>query len=265
MRVPAACCGVVGLKTTYGLISLDGVIPVEPEHLDTVGPLGKDIEHTVMGMDLLEEGFMQKYEAAKAARPTGSTIRVGRLTLDGTDPKIDEAVDEALTRAGFQVVLLGAEFKKKWVLATNDGNTLAAAGTWMSQKDYRFNFDVSNRSKTVILVGQLSYLGGYDKAAARQAEWQKTLRGMFQKVDFIALPTMQATPPRMLRLKGGLLENEVLKLQNTAAVNLAGNPALAVPIPLHHRLVRLTSLELVGPRHSEAELLNAKAASSRKP
>src|SRR6187200_1840483 len=57
VRVPAACCGVVGLKTTHGLISLDGIVPSEPEHLDTVGPLAKDIAHTVLGMDLLQNGF----------------------------------------------------------------------------------------------------------------------------------------------------------------------------------------------------------------
>ena len=52
VRVPAACCGVVGLKTTFGLIALKGVYPVEPAHLDTVGPMGKDIAQTVKGMDL---------------------------------------------------------------------------------------------------------------------------------------------------------------------------------------------------------------------
>ena len=68
-RVPAACCGVVGLKTTYGLIPIEGVYPVEPEHLDTVGPMGKDIAHTVQGMELLQNGFGAKYAAAKAAKP----------------------------------------------------------------------------------------------------------------------------------------------------------------------------------------------------
>src|SRR6185295_9962505 len=43
IRVPSACCGIVGLKTTHGLIPIDGVYPLEPEHLDTVGPMGKDI------------------------------------------------------------------------------------------------------------------------------------------------------------------------------------------------------------------------------
>ena len=81
IRVPAACCGVVGLKTTYGLIPLEGVYPVEPEHLDTVGPMGKDIDYTVQGMELLQDGFAAKYAAAKAAKPTARSIRVGRLKL----------------------------------------------------------------------------------------------------------------------------------------------------------------------------------------
>ena len=46
-------------------------------------------------------------------------------------------------------------------------------------------------------------------------------------------------------------------MQNTVAVNLAGNPALAIPIPVHDRNVPVTSLQLVGPRLSEAALLNA--------
>jgi amidase len=47
IRVPAACCGVVGLKTTFGLISTKGVFPIEPRHLDTVGTIGKDVAHVV--------------------------------------------------------------------------------------------------------------------------------------------------------------------------------------------------------------------------
>ena len=64
IRVPAAWCGVVGLKTTHGLVPIDGVFPIEPEHLDTVGPMGKDIAHTVQGMDLLQDGFAALYAAA---------------------------------------------------------------------------------------------------------------------------------------------------------------------------------------------------------
>jgi Asp-tRNA(Asn)/Glu-tRNA(Gln) amidotransferase A subunit family amidase len=49
----------------------------------------------------------------------------------------------------------------------------------------------------------------------------------------------------------------MLNLQNTVAVNFGGNPALAMPIPLDNNSLPAISLQLVGPRLSEAELLNA--------
>src|SRR5215471_15163111 len=127
VRVPAAWCGVVGLKTTHGLVSIQGVFPVEPMHLDTVGPMGKDIAHTVQGMDLLQNGFAELYDQAVRAKPSAQEIRVGRLTLEGTDTKIDQAVDEALARTGFQVVQLDERVRKEWEQAKKDGNTIAAA------------------------------------------------------------------------------------------------------------------------------------------
>ncbi|MDQ1695291.1 MAG: amidase, partial [Frankiaceae bacterium] len=56
VRIPAACCGVAGLKTTYGRISLDGVLPLAPS-LDTIGPIARDVAGLELGMQLLEAGF----------------------------------------------------------------------------------------------------------------------------------------------------------------------------------------------------------------
>jgi amidase len=282
IRVPAAWCGVVGLKTTHGLVPIDGVVPIEPEHLDTVGPLAKDIARTVQGMDLLQDGFAALYAAAIAAKPSAREIRIGRLTLKDTDPKIDEAVDEALAKTGFQLVQLDENFREKWEQAKKDGNTIAAAGAWISDKEFLFAKGVSARTKSAIRAGHIAYLTSYDEAVARQAEWQNTLEALFTNVDFIALPTVKTTPlPIPLNLKVGLLEAIMLDRQNTVAVNFAGNPALALPIPLHYDTrvavtplqspasrgssgrqmrrpkVAVTSLQLIGPRLSEAQLLNA--------
>jgi Asp-tRNA(Asn)/Glu-tRNA(Gln) amidotransferase A subunit family amidase len=258
VRVPAAWCGVVGLKTTHGLVPIEGVIPIEPEHLDTVGPMAKDIASTVLGMDLLQNGFAALYAAAVAAKPFAQEIRIGRLTLPDTDPKIDRAVDEALVKTGFQVVPLDNGFLTEWEQAKKDGNTVAAAGVWISDKDFLFARRVSFRTKTAIRVGRNAYQTGYNEAVARQAKWQNTLKEIFKKVDFIALPTVQ-TPPKAIppNFKIGVMEAVMLKLQNTVAVNFAGNPALALPIPLHDAEVAVTSLQLVGSRLSEAQLLNA--------
>src|ERR1700730_3611967 len=259
IRVPAACCGVVGLKETYGLISLEGVYPVEPEHLDTVGPMGKDIAHTVQGMELLQNGFGAKYAAAKAAKPTARSIRVGRLKLKGTDPKIDQAIDDALAKAGFQVVELDESLSDKFEQAKKDGTTVAAAGAWISDERFQFALGVTARTNSVIRLGQITYTTGYRSALARRSAWQRTLRTVFEKVELIALPTLQKTPPGLplLNLRIGILEAQMLQLQNTVAVNFAGNPALAVPVPLRGAKVSVTSLQLIGPRLAEADLLNA--------
>jgi len=258
VRVPAACCGVVGLKTTHGDISLKGIFPVEIEHLDTVGPIGKDIEHTVLGMDLLENGFSGRYTAARAAKPTAKSIRVGRLRVAGTDSVIDRSIDRALAKAGFTVVPLDDNFAAAWAQATKDGNAVAAAGVWLSDKKYSNLQGVTLRTKSAILAGQLVYPKGYAEALSRQKHWQRMLGEVFKKVDVIALPTLKSTPPILPPdLKVGLMELRMLDLQNTVAVNFAGNPALAVPVPLHRGGVKLTSLELVGPRQGEPGLLNA--------
>jgi Asp-tRNA(Asn)/Glu-tRNA(Gln) amidotransferase A subunit family amidase len=271
IRVPAACCGIVGLKTTYGLVPLEGVYPVESKYLDTVGPMGKDIAHTVQGMDLLQEGFAGKYAAAKAAKPTGQSIRVGRLKVRGTDPKIDRAIDDALARTGFQIVPLDESLSDKFEQAKKDGTTIASAGAWISDQRFQFALGVTARSQAIIRLGQINYTTGYRSALARRNAWNRTLRQVFEKVDLIALPTLQKTPPGLplLNLRIAILDAYVLQLQNTVAVNFAGNPALALPVPLRggkgaktlsgarSANTPLTSLQLIGPRLAEAELLNA--------
>jgi amidase len=258
IRVPAACCGIVGLKTTFGLVSLKGVFPVEPKHLDTVGPMGKDVTHVVQGMDLLQKGFAARYARAMAVKPSGERIKIGRLYLSGTDPQIDKAIDNALSKAQFQVVALDQTFKSKWDQAKQDGNTVAAAGAWISDNQYIYDWGVRLRTKAAILLGRLEYPGRYRQALHRRAEWERALHHVFKKVDFIALPTLQTRPPSIPWFGDiALLEALVLNLQNTVAVNFAGNPALAVPVPLKHESFPVTSLQLVGPKLSEAELLNA--------
>jgi amidase len=74
IRVPAACCGIVGLKTTFGLVSLKGVQTID-------GPTAQDIAHVVQGMDLLRKEFAARYRKAAAAKPSAKKIRIGRLYL----------------------------------------------------------------------------------------------------------------------------------------------------------------------------------------
>ena len=99
-------------------------------------------------MELLQDGFGAKYASAKAANPAAQSIRVGRLKLKGTDPKIDQAIDDALAKTGFQVVQLDERLSEQFAQANGDGDNVAAAGVWVS--DGRFQLTASARTDSVI-------------------------------------------------------------------------------------------------------------------
>ena len=85
IRVPAAFCGITGLKTTHGRIPLGGVWPLAPS-MDTIGPMARDVAGVAAGLTLLEPGFSGGVPAA---------VRIGRIRPGGfdVDPVIDaEAV-----------------------------------------------------------------------------------------------------------------------------------------------------------------------------
>lgn len=261
IRVPAASCGIFGLKTTKGLVSLKGVFPISPDHLDTVGPMAKDIPRLVKGMDMLKPGFAQRYKNAEAAKPSARQIKVGRLYVDGTDSAIDKAIDEALARKHFKVVRLDKAFQKQWEQAQKDAISVALGDTYLHDREYQGKKGVTSRTWATILAGSLEYPDGYNAALSRKAAWQRTLRETLKRVDFIALPTLQSAPPRVPFFGGSsLFELAMVGRQNTQAVNLAGNPALAVPVPMPETKrgqVPVTSLQLIGKPKGEAELLNA--------
>lgn len=262
IRVPAACCGVAGLKTTFGIVSLEGVYPISERYLDTVGPIAKDVDGLVTGMGLLQDGFASRYAQAKQAKPAAKSIRIGRLHIPGTDPAIDRALDKALEESGFQIVRLEDDFLKAWKQAQHDGNRVAQAAAWRTNEEYRRRRRVSRRAKLAILLGDVVFSIKYQKpeereeALERREVWRESLRAVFRGVDAIALPVLQSIPPKLRTGLPGAFESKVLAMQNTVAVNYAGNPALAIPIPLEKAQFPVTSLQLIGPPNSEAQLLN---------
>src|SRR6202011_704200 len=192
--------------------------------------------------------------------PSAKDIRIGRLYLDGTDPAIDKALDDALAAKEFKVVKLDQAFKAKWNQAQKDGKTVVFADIWFNDQKYTDKKEVSGTAKAVINQGEREHTNNYKDALKRQAAWQHDLRKVFEKVDFIALPTLQKLPPKFPFFASSFLfDCKVFNPKNTTEVTFAGNPALAMPIPMpvKGKTVPVTSLQLVGPRLGEAKLLNA--------
>ena len=122
IRIPAACCGVCGLKTTWGRIPVAGVRPLAPS-LDTVGPMAADVAGLIAGMQLLEPGF------AVAAAP--GALRVGRLRVPAA-PEVDDAVTAALRATSWEVSDLDPG---EWLAATRWAPPLLVAEAYRANRD----------------------------------------------------------------------------------------------------------------------------------
>jgi amidase len=240
IRIPAACCGIAGLKTTWGRISLDGVRPVAPS-LDTVGPMAPDIAGLVAGMALLEPGFTVAADAPRT---------VGRLAIDA-DPRIDAAIDGALRTAGFDVQTVRIPDLDAVIAASM---TLLNAAAWATNADLvrtsadRIGADVRDRLRQSSMITEASL------AAARVtvAGWRAALEDLWRRVDLLAAPTLLGFPP--------LLEDAAAMFAIrglTSPVNVAGLPALALPVPASGPLP--ASVQLIGPAGSDHRLLAAGA------
>ncbi len=237
IRIPAACCGTAGLKTTWGRIPLHGVWPLSPS-FDTVGPLARDVAGLVLGMTLLEPGF-------EPAQTTGVTI--GRLRPPA-DPLIDAAVDAALHHAGWPVL----EFDvPEWDRATIDAGLLLVSEAWESNRELvaRDPDGIGDSVRERLLMGASFDPATLAAARTGQRAWQRTLAGLFEQVDFVVTPTLTIFPPT---LEEG---DDLLVARCTLPVNLAGVPALALPLPTPSSLP--ASIQLIGRTGSEEELLSA--------
>jgi amidase len=244
IRIPAACCGITGLKTTWGRISLEGVWPLA-HGLDTVGPMARDVAGVAAGMALLEPGF------AVAGVPPRT---VGVLALDA-DPRITGAIDAALRSAEFDLVPVSFPGLEAIIAASI---TLLDAQAWQANKDLflasadQIGADVRGR------LEQASAVTRAQVAAAEQviARWREMLDALWHRVDMLAAPTMLGFPPL-------LTEAHTLgKLRAlTSPVNAAGLPALALPIPVPGANPGPipANVQLIGPCDGEERLLAAGA------
>ena len=241
IRIPAACCGTTGLKTTWGRIPLDGVWPLAPS-FDTIGPMARTVAGLVTGMELLEPGF-------SVAGQDVADLVVGRLPIDA-DPAINAALDRALGLAGWD---WRDEDVPGWDDATLQAGLLLVVEAWHSDAAL-VAADPDGISDGV--RGRLELGGSFDERTVEgawrvQRAWKETLERTFAEVDLLVTPTLTIFPPH---LDDG---DDLLVSRCTLPVNLAGVPALSLPVPTDGPLP--ASMQLIGPAQSEERLLAAGA------
>jgi len=237
IRVPAACCGVAGLKTTAGRLPLNGVTELS-RTLDTVGPLARDVAGLVVGMRLAEPGF------TVAEPPPGRAPVVARLRPAGVDPAVDAAVDAALRAAGARWTDVEVP---EWEDGCDDADALLVREGWLSQRGHLDHADLLEpRYAEDIAIGEMTPPARVVACRRTAVRARALLDGLLDHFDALALPTLADPVPRFDDVGG------VTHL--TVPLNLTGHPAVAMPLPT---LVdgMPTSLQMVGGWCGEEALL----------
>jgi amidase len=242
IRIPAACCGIYGIKPTYGRVSRDGVHPANST-LDCVGPFARDLAMIERAMSLIDSSFLPE-------RPP-ATVRVGWVDVTA-DPAINAAVRSALSGADVTVTQHRLALFEDAFAA---GLTIIGAENWAA-----FGHLVASAAPGADALGadvraRLLAARGITREALAAAEkcrenFRAEVDALLERVDALALPTLPDFP---LTLEAAA--DARASVQTTAFVrpfNLSGHPALT--IPLETRAGLPAGLQLVGRRGADAAL-----------
>jgi amidase/aspartyl-tRNA(Asn)/glutamyl-tRNA(Gln) amidotransferase subunit A len=282
IRIPASYCGIVGHKPTYGLVPLDGVVPLAYS-MDHVGPLATDVETAARGLDAVADpapGHETDYAADLGTDL--STLTVGvveRLFAEHVEAGVERTVRDAigeLADAGAtvrEVEIDGLERSREawWGIAPAEfAATYAtnAIGLWrrvdadptLSAAMARVRRGSSRALGTT--AKEMLALGGhllethdghhYARAQRLRASLTAAFDAAFETVDLIASP---ATPTTALELGG--FERGVSAPVNwdTHPTDLTGHPSISLPCGEADGLP--VGLQLIGPRWDDGTVLDA--------
>ncbi len=259
VRVPATMTGTVGLKTSAGRWSTEGVVPLSPT-LDTVGVLTRTVADAAYAFAALE-GIALEDIAPKAPHELRLGVLRG-LVWDDCSPGVGEIVTQALgelTRAGVAVADHPLAEAGEAVLMLRTGSVVSAEcdaflhgelAPWLSRLDPIVTARIADGGS----IPAREYL----LRRRRLAHLAAAAQGRFQGVDALVWPTVPITPPRTAEVER--LEDyrrlNMLSLRNTCIANMLDLCALTLPVGLDAAGMPV-GLQLVAPAMAEAQLLGA--------
>jgi amidase len=276
IRFPSAACGIVGLKPTYGRVSRHGVFPLG-ESLDHVGPMTRTVADAaamlavIAGHDPADPTSRREavddYAAALERGVHG--LRLGldeRFVTTGTAPDVAAAVVDAartLERLGAKLVAVEVPdvepCQSAWTKLCAAETAAAHARTYPSRAaEYGPGF------RSFLEIGSEVRGADYARAHFARERFAGELRGLFERIDLLACPSMPATALPVADLPPdarGLGDSSPL-LRFTAPFNMSRNPTLSLPCG-PASAGPPPSLQLVARELGEATLLQAGAAFER--
>ena len=272
IRLPAAACGVVGLKPTYGRVSRAGVMPLSWSY-DHVGPLARTVRDaalmlaTIAGVDPLDATSSRQpvpdYVAALDGSVAGLRIGVaGGFYANGLDATVTAALAEAVTALGG----LGARVEPLAVpdpgpIVSGSSNVMVRAESaaihsrLLKERPGELQPAVRDRMAPGLTVTAYDYLQGQRLRAQLTREF---IDAVFSRVDVLATPTIPEPAPALAHVKAGATADVIARMGRfsrlTRPFNALGLPALSLPCGAAPD-GRPLALQLVGRPFDEATLL----------
>ncbi len=258
IRIPAACCGVVGFKPSYDALPRDGVIDLASS-LDHVGPMGRTVEDCVaMFTALLELPAIPAWSRRNLA---GTTVaRLGgyfAAPLDGEVRAAMESAMQALAADGARCVereIEGIELAAPIIL-----NTIAPeASAFHADRLRTRGEDFGDEVRVRVEVGFFFPAHWYVKAQRLRTQLVGNIEAAFGEADVLICPTMRATAPQVgssrveIGGKSFPLHTSVTNL--TVPFNVSGLPAISIPWTLSKDGAPI-SLQIVGRRGHDWRVL----------
>ena len=263
VRIPAAICGLVGLKPTVGEIPTDGVIPLCPP-FDHVGPLARRVQDAAWLYEV-----MAGRPVTTLAPMRAGAVRLGRLDgyfLDPLDPVVREAFDRAmarLTASGVTVAARGIAHASgifdAYVTVVLP-EAAACHDAYLDTRADRYTTGVRNRLLLGRNVGAVDYLKAREFCRTLAASVDRAL----EDCDALVLPTVPIVAPRLGEDivvvdpgRDARLPVRTATLKLTQPFNMTGHPAISLPMASTGLPV---GLQLVGRRGRTMDLLEIAAA-----
>jgi len=228
IREPAALCGVVGLKPSYGRVSARGVIPLSPS-LDHVGPITRTVRDASIVLDAISEG--RGDFAASVSQPLGQMV-LG-IPRQHFFEDLDGAVRSTMEHAIRVLRELGFELREVDVAVDND-RTLQMAEAYSYHRPLVAKCPELYDPETLrrIRTGEGISEEAYRAARSKLEAIRRQMADQFQGVDAWVTPTTPIPSPRISTLRkdpAQLRPSELILLRNTRPVNVWGVPAISVP------------------------------------
>ena len=276
IRIPAALCGTVGLKPTYGRASRRGVMSLSWS-LDHIGPLTRNVLDAALvmgaiaGYDRADPATVQfpvpDYTAGLQSGVAG--LRVGMPTsyfFDDADPETEAAVRAAAaTLEGLGAVLVDvAPPMTDSMLACLWGICLPESAAYHQSMLRERGHLYTDQVRSILEVGEFIHATDYIRALRVRTLIQQSWAEMFTGIDVLLTPTVPGPAPlvdqSVRQLPGGGEEAVMTMLVRLCApANLTGLPSIALPCGISSTGLPI-GLQLMGRPFDEATLLRAGAA-----